>query len=68
MQVKKTQYPKITDDDISKISADNKNFVMKMKSEIKEKDKMINEYAKIINETKKNTKNCTQKILSTEIS
>ena len=68
MQVKKTQYPKITDDDISKISAAIKNFVMKMKSEIKEKDKMINEYAKIINGTKKNTKNCTQKILSTEIS
>ena len=68
MQVKKTQYPKITDDDISKISADIKNFVMKMKSEIKEKDKMINEYAKIINGTKKNTKNFTQKILSTEIS
>ena len=61
MEVKKTQHPKLTDDDISKISAD-------MKNEIKEKAKMINEYAKIINGTKKNTKNCTQKILSTEIS
>ena len=59
MEVKKTQHPKLTDDDISKISADIKNFAIKMKNEIKEKAKMINEYAKIINGTKKNTKNCT---------
>ena len=30
-----------------------KNFVIKMKSKIKEKDKIINDYAKIINGTKK---------------
>ena len=35
-----------------KISTDIKNFVIKMKNEIK-KDKIINEYAKIINGTKK---------------
>ena len=52
MRVKKTQYPKITDDDISKLSTDIKNFVTKMKTEIKEKYKIINEYAKIINGTK----------------
>ena len=52
MQVKKRQYPKITDDRTSKISTDIKNFVIKMKNEIK-KDKIINEYAKIINGTKK---------------
>ena len=68
MEVKKTQHPKVTGHDMSKISADIKNFAIKIKNEIKEKDKMINEYAKIINGTKKNTKNCTQKILSTEIS
>ena len=39
-----------------------------MKSKIKEKDTIINEYAKIINATKNSTKNCTQKILSTGIS
>ena len=42
MRVKKTHYPKITDDDVLKISTDIKNFVLKMKNEIKEKDK-INE-------------------------
>ena len=36
-----------------------------MKNEIKEKDNIINEYAKIINRTKKSTKTCTQKIFST---
>ena len=35
MRVKKTHYPKITDDDVSKISTDIKNFVKKMKNEIK---------------------------------
>ena len=35
MRVKKTQYPKITDDDVSKISTEIKNFVKKMKNEIK---------------------------------
>ena len=43
MRVKKTHYPKITDDDVLKISTDIKNFVLKMKNEIKEKDKIINE-------------------------
>ena len=43
MRVKKTQYPKISNDDISKRSADIKIFVIKMKKEIKEKDKVINE-------------------------
>ena len=67
MWVKRTHYSKITDDDLSKISADIKNFVIKMKNEVKEKDKIINEYAKIINGKKKSTKICTQKIFSTGI-
>ena len=53
IRAKKSQYPKITDDDISKVSTDIKNFVVKMKNKIKEKDKIIKEYAKIINGTKK---------------
>ena len=53
MRVKKTQNQKTTDVDISKLSADIKNFVIKMQSEIKERDKIIDEYAKIINGTKK---------------
>ena len=53
MRVKKTQYQKITDDDVSKLSTDIKNFVIKMQNKIKERDKIINEYAKIINGTKK---------------
>ena len=68
MRVKKTHFPKITDIDLSKISTDIKKFAIKIKNEIKEKDKIINEYAKIINGTKKSTKNCMQKILSTGIS
>ena len=64
VRVKKTQCRKITDDDISKISTDIKKFVIKMKNEIKEKDKVINKYAKLIN----GTKTCIQKILSTGIS
>ena len=51
MRVKKTHYQKITDNEISKLSTDIKNFVIKMKNEVKEKDKIFNEYAKIINET-----------------
>ena len=53
IRVKKTQYPKITDDDISKVSTDIKNFVIKMKNKIKKKDKIVKKYAKIINGTKK---------------
>ena len=53
IRAKKSQYPKITDDDISKISTDIKNFVVKMKNKIKEKDKIIKKYAKRINGTKK---------------
>ena len=53
IQVKKIHYPKITDDDVSKISTNIKSFVIKMKNDIKEKGKIINEYAKIINGTKK---------------
>ena len=53
MQVKKIKYSKITDDDISKKSTDIKKFVIKIKNEMKEKDKIINEYAKITNEAKK---------------
>ena len=49
MRVKKTHYPKIADHGVSKISTDIKSFVIKKKNEIKEKDKIINEYAKIIN-------------------
>ena len=49
IRVKKTQYQKITDDDVSKLSTDIKNFVIKMQNEIKERDKIINECAKIIN-------------------
>ena len=52
MRVKKTQYSKITDGNISKISTDIKNFVIKIKHEMKEKDEVINEYTKI-NGTKK---------------
>ena len=53
IRIKKIHYPKITDDDVTKISTNIKSFVIKMKNEIKEKDKIINEYAKIINGTKK---------------
>ena len=53
MQVKKIKYSKMTDDDISKKSTDIKKFVIKVKNEMKEKDKIINEYAKITNEAKK---------------
>ena len=38
-----------------------------MKNEIKEKDKIINEYAKIINGTKKEYQKLYAEILSTEI-
>ena len=34
MWVKRTHYSKITDEDLSKISADIKNFVIKMKNEV----------------------------------
>ena len=64
---KKIHYPKITDDDVSKISTNIKSFVIKMKNEIKEKDKIINEYAKIINGTKKEYQKLYAEILSTEI-
>ena len=53
MRVRRTQYPKTTDDDVSKLSSDIKNFVIKMQEEIKSRDKIINEYARIINGTKK---------------
>ena len=53
MQVKKIKYSKMTDDDISKKSTDIKKFVIKIKNEMKEKYKIINEYAKITNEAKK---------------
>ena len=53
MRVKRTQYPKTNDDNVSKLSTDIKNFVIKTQEEIKSRDKIINEYAKIINETKK---------------
>ena len=53
MRVKKTQYQKITDHDLSKLSTGIKNFVIIMQNEIKQRDKIINEYAKIINGTKK---------------
>ena len=63
MQVKKIKYSKITDDDISKKSTDIKKFVIKIKNEMKEKDKIINEYAKITNEAKKECqKLCTENI------
>ena len=53
LRVKKTHHPKVTDDDVSKISTgiSTDNFVIKIKNEIKEKDKIISEYAKTINET-----------------
>ena len=41
IRVKKTQYPKITDDDISKVSTDIKNFVIKMKNKIKKKTRLL---------------------------
>ena len=63
MQVKKIKYSKITDDDISKKSTDIKKFAIKIKNEMKEKDKIINEYAKITNEAKKEyQKLCTENI------
>ena len=63
MQVKKIKYSKITDDDISKKSTDIKKFVIKIKNEMKEKDKIISEYAKITNEAKKEyQKLCTENI------
>ena len=63
MQVKKIKYSKITDDDISKKSTDIKKFVIKIKNEMKEKDKIINEYAKITNEANKEyQKLCTENI------
>ena len=63
MQVKKIKYSKMTDDDISKKSTDINKFVIKIKNEMKEKDKIINEYAKITNEAKKEyQKLCTENI------
>ena len=41
IRVKKTQYSKITDDDISKVSTDIKNFVIKMKNKIKKKTRLL---------------------------
>ena len=67
MLVKKMQYPKITDE-ILTISTDIKICAIKMKNQMKGKVKIINKHAKIINGTKKSTKNCMQKILSVEIS
>ena len=57
MRVKRTQYPKTTDDNISKLSTDFKNFVIKIQEELKSRNKIINEYAKMINGTKKEYKN-----------
>ena len=53
MRVKKTSFRKTGNDYVLKISTDIKNFIIKMQDEIKTKDKVINEYAKIINSTKK---------------
>ena len=53
MRVKKTHYPKIADDDVLIISTDIKKFIAKIKNKIKEKDKIINECAKILNRTRK---------------
>ena len=41
MPVKKTQYPKIAHDDISKIRTDIRIFVIKMKNEIKKKTRLL---------------------------
>ena len=51
--LKEASFPKTGNDDILKISIEIKSFIMKMQSEIKNKDNVINEYAKIINSTKK---------------
>ena len=56
MRVNKTQNQKITDDYVSKLSTDIKNFVIKTKNEIKERDKVITEFAKIRNGTKQEYK------------
>ena len=53
MRVKKTSFRKTGNDHVLKISTDIKNFIIKMQDEIQTKDKVINEYAKIINSTKK---------------
>ena len=53
MRVKKTSFRKTGNDYVLKISTDIKNFIIKMHDEIQTKDKVINEYAKIINSTKK---------------
>ena len=53
MRVKKTSFRKTGNDYVLKISTDIKNFIIKMQDEIKTKDKVINENAKIINSTKK---------------
>ena len=53
MRVKKTSFRKTGNDYVLKISTDIKNLIIKMQDEIKTKDKVINEYAKIINSTKK---------------
>ena len=53
MRVKKTSFRKTGNDYVLKISTDFKNFIIKMQDEIKTKDKVINENAKIINSTKK---------------
>ena len=53
MRVKKILFLKTGNDDILKINTDIKNFIMKMQDKIKSKDKVINEYSKIINSTKK---------------
>ena len=53
MRVKKILFLKTGNGDILKINTDIKNFIMKMQDKIKSKDKVINEYSKIINSTKK---------------
>ena len=51
MQVKKASFLKTVNEDILKISTNIKNFIIKMQGEINKR--IINEFAKTINDTKK---------------
>ena len=55
MQVKKASFLKTVNEDILKISTNIKNFIIKMQDEINKQ--IINEFAKTINDTKKECRN-----------
>ena len=50
--VKKSYFPKSSNDDSLKLSTDIINIITRLMDKTKNKDKIINEYAKIIHNTK----------------